>query len=345
MPHKEIPTTSIQPGQSLSRHLAEVMRANRFYCDHVRQSNDSLMSNSSGHLHAVGATTAFSYSFSDRIEIVASSNDRLDFQYAGGATALGTFSASLTPATYTLASLASHLETKMRTAAGGVSDIDVSYDGPAGGSPGFFVIQHSGSSDSPNARIFKLLCASGSNGPTAATPRSVFPSIKFAAGKDRVGAFGYVGDGGFLDGFTQDSWTFGDGGQVGTSGIAAGAVTEAKLKDGILDGTHLSAAAVTGAKIQDSALTSAKTGSPVASTTALVPPVGGTAIITFAMGTAGRVPSCCIAINYVPYTSIGLPSLVYITGAPVHTGSGNYNVTVQNDNVSGINVTVQGFAY
>jgi len=344
MPHKAIPSSTLAAGASFSRHLVETMRGNRLYVDHVVQMNVSQMDAATGHAHGLAETTDYSYTFGDRIAIVSGANDRLDFKYAGGSKALATYAAVLTAGIYTPATLAAHVQAQMRSIAGAITDIDVSYHGPTDPAPGFIVIQHSGLSDSPEPRVFQLLCASGVNGPTG-TDRSTFPAIGYAMGKDRTGAFGYVGDSGLFDGYTQDDFpAVGDGGQIDTAGIADQAFNEASFTTNILDGTHIKALSVTGAKIGTGAITGDKSSAPIHANAPLILPIGGPGgTLTFDMGTVGRIPSVCIAATGAAGTAAYFPRFVYQTAAPTHTVGGTYTVPFKND--GGTTVTLDGWAY
>lgn len=343
MPRKSIATSAVAAGKRAHRHLFEVMRANRLYCDHVDQANDSMMDNSTGHRHQEAGTRTFTYTFSDEIEIRSGVNDRLDFKFAGGSDALGTFAASLTPGTYSLPSLASHVQAQMRSAQGGTTDLAVSFQDPDEKSPGHFLVQHTGSSDSPNARVLTLLSASGANGPSG-TDRSAWAALGFALGRDRAGNFGYRGDKGFLHGQTQDQFEWGDGGTVGESGVATGAVTTAKLKDGLVDTQHFDSSAIQGGNTADGALTVAKTGAPVQCDSDIGISAASSSALQFTMpnGGSGRSPRVILTVTNTGQTE-SLPENVYITSGPTHSSGNVWTVTVFNG--ASIALTVRGYAY
>lgn len=342
MPRKSIPSTAVAAGKRLHRHLLETMRANRLYCDFVRQANASMMDYSTGHRHEDAASRTFTYTFSDEVEIVSGVNDRLDFKHAGGSSSLGTYAASLTPGTYSMTALASHAQAQMRSAAGSVTDISVTFQAPADSSPGHFLFQHTGSSDSPNARVFWLLCASGTNGPAGAD-RSAWKSFGFAHGRDRVGNFGHRGDKGFLDGQTQDQITLIDGDLVGASGLATGAVTTAKLKSGLVTTTHFDDAVIEAGNAIDGAITPAKMGAPVQCDSDIGIGAGSSSTLQFTMpnGSSSRKPMVSLQCSNTGQVD-ALPENIYISSGPTHISGNVWQCTVVN--LSGTALTIRGYA-
>lgn len=266
MPYVDIPDEAVDAESPFTTLLARRFRDNMYHLNNARDAFDQMLDEATGHKHTTGERT-FEYTFSDRITIVVSESDRLDFIFGGGAYAEATEVAELTAATYTPAALATHLQEEINREISGSTagtDVTVSFDSTAG-SPtrGLFIFRHTGTTDSPNARKLTLKFGSGVN-----VARSVANLIGFRA-SDYIKALGYSSGSGFQNGYTQDEITIDEGGLVPAGGLQSNSCTNAKFADnvittakidtGAIDGTNLATASVTGAKISEVALNSGGT--------------------------------------------------------------------------------------
>lgn len=346
MPYVSIPSEATADGASASALLAFTLAGNDFYLDNLRQAIDThLGTGSTAHAHFGTASTSRTYTFEDRIRIVSGRNDRLDFYFGGGSFAAGTYAATLTVGTYTLTSLASHLQTRMRAAVGGSPLIVVTYDTTSGSATrGQFRIRNEETTDSPNTRVLRLLFGTGSN-----LARSVARSIKFRR-VDRRAALGYTADGGFIDGYTQDVIGLGDGGPVDSPGLCGSdlsapydtpCITTAKMAAGVVDTAALDDEAVTTGKIATGAVTGAKSGEPVY--TSHTASAGSSSVtITLPNGGSSRVP-CCTVVGSASLSNHDFYMHQLYLGAPSHVSGNQWSVPVENTTGSSINIVVAAY--
>ena len=340
MPYRPINATAVAAGATASALLAEQLRDNDLYLDNAAQavytgSNPALGVGDRGHRHTAAGSYTHEFDYTDRIAIVPSVNDRLDFYFQDDAIGPATYAATLVEdggGPRDLPALASYLQGRMRAAAGGTTNLSVTYDNiEDSATRGLFRIRHTGAS---GTRILKLLFGTGANGPDF-TNRSIAPTIGFAQ-RDLIGAYGYAGSGGFHHGYLQDSIVLRDGGEIGTAGIKDLNVTGAKIAAKVIQTAAIAAAAVAAGNVAshmgsagsaDKQDTGRKHGPMIYDSLngpAINIAAGGNQNFLFTLGHSGT--PCCSVTSRSPGC---LQRDLYMT-APVSAGGMSWNVVVYN---------------
>lgn len=353
MPYPRVSAAATAAGRYFTSQLAFSLRARDRYLDSALTSFISLLDSTTGHFHDGTRSNSQDYFLAAAIQTFTSGplqNNRLDFDFAGGATALASHAATIaadpsgiprTPTQYAAA-----IQTAIDAEIGG-GKVEVIYLDPLlyAGNPaaGRMRLRHLGSTDSPNARRLKLKLGTGAN-----TDQNCAPAMGFAR-TDRMGQLFYVGDFGWYDGFLEDRIILGDGGKIGADGIQdangtdAGA-TAAKYGTGVFTSSKVAANAVIAGKIATAAVSGRKIGTIPEATADVLDGATHTFDLLF---TQDRRPvTSCIpvagygggAMSGIPY----MPGLKLVSGP--NAGPGNHwTMDYENDTGIDLRLVVVGF--
>lgn len=354
MPYPRVSAAATAAGRYFTSQLAFSLRARDRYLDSGLTSFISLLDSTTGHFHDGTRSNTADYYLVAAIQTFTSGplqNNRLDFDFGGGASALTTYAATIaadpsgvprTPTQYA-AAIQTAVDAQI-----GASKVQILYLDPLlfPGNPaaGRIRWRHLGGTDSPNPRRLKLKLGTGAN-----AAANCGPAMGFAR-TDRQGQLFYIGDFGWYDGFLEDRIVLGDGGKIGAAGIQdangtdAGA-TAAKYGTGVFTSAKVAANAVIAGKIADEAVSALKIGA-IASNIGVDVANGAWSDFTLPLSQDRRPVTSCIplagsgggAMSGVPW----LPGLK-LTAGPTSLGGGVWSVRYQNDTGIDLRLGVVGF--
>lgn len=263
MPYPKINPASTQALKYFTIQLAHAMRARDRFLDNGVSSFGFLLDSTSGHVHDGSRVNSYSFYLQDVIQTYTSGtlqNNKFDFRYGGGATSFAQHTATIAadpsgvPRTITdyIAALQAGINSEI-----GSGKVEVKYFDPLiygdYSAAGRIRIRHLGTTDTPNARRLELPFLTGTN-----QAASCSKALRFLK-SDRAGNLFYLSDFGWYDGVIEDLLSFGDGGQVGESGIADAngtdqGATYAKYGSHIFTAAKIAANAVIAGKIKNKAV-------------------------------------------------------------------------------------------
>lgn len=288
MAHIDIPDSAVDAESPFTALLARVFRDNILHLDHSRQALDSALHATTGHTHHATNTRTTTYNFSDRIEIVAGVNDKINFIYTDATdVSAAEKTATLTAGSRTPTAHAAHVATQMAAAISGGGTLVASFDVTTG-SPtrGLFLLQNAATT---GTRRFELLNSSGTNAATSAL------DLMGYAKRDYKKGLGYRSESGSLDGYLIDTIVLGEGGEIDTDGFEDDAFETAKFTNEIIPTGAIQASAVTGAKTANDSIRGDKWGGQFTpAESPVIVAAGGYKDFTFTMTGRGASITPCV---------------------------------------------------
>lgn len=352
MPYPRVSAAATAAGRYFTSQLAFSLRARDRYLDSGLTSFVSLLDATTGHFHDGTRSNTGDYFLVAAIQTFTSGplqNNRLDFDFAGGATVLASHAATIaadpsgiprTPTQYADA-IQDAIDAEI-----GSGKVEVIYLDPLlfAGNPaaGRMRFRHLGGTDSPHARRLKLKLGTGTNAAINCGPAMGF------ARTDRMGQLFYVGDFGWYDGFLEDRIVLGDGGKIAAAGIQdangtdAGA-TAAKYGTGVFTSAKVDEDAVIAGKIATAAVSARKIGTIYETTTHAIASGAGD-VFNILLSQNRRPVTACVILSAsgVPW----IPGLKLFSG-PTYSGTigplFSWLVGYQNDTGVDLDVRVVGF--
>lgn len=319
---RDIDDLAVAAGAPATPYLMRAIRDNTNAIGFATEAIGTALDETVGHDHSDSETTT-DHAFVDRIIVKTGVNDRIPFRFASSSPnySAANYSSTLAASALSPTAHAAAVQLAMRTSVGGGSHasvpISVTYDMTEGSETrGLFLIQHTGSLDSPNARVLELHFETGTGAATGNGPSMGFPK------HDRKKAYGYHGDSGFADGITEVSYTREQGGLLTSAAWVAGAFTTAKFADQVVPGRAFQAGSVGGSAGSNNIHLNAATGSKVGPPVTAAAQNHGTGAshnygLTMTQAGAGRRPTVCAFSTdaFVAMSDIEIATATFSSGS------------------------------